>query len=130
MFRHLPFTSLYSMKERSPIERLGTPLTANTPDSITQISEDITLLDRHYGWYRHSCILCSIIKSKFNTVLPLRRYHSLDQDVGALELTDVLPPPVAADLNGDGRVEVITATHNARLHVRTSQLKENPSLRP
>jgi hypothetical protein len=31
----------------------------------------------------------------------------------------VLPPPVAADLNGDGRVEVITATHDARLHVRS-----------
>ncbi len=29
----------------------------------------------------------------------------------------MLPPPVAADLNGDGRVEVITATHDAKLQV-------------
>ena len=49
-----------------------------------------------------------------------RRYHSLDQDGGALEHTDILPPPVAADLNGDGRMEVITVTHNARLHVSSS----------
>ena len=47
----------------------------------------------------------------------LRRYHEIDQDTGSLEHRDVLPPPIAADLNGDGRVEVITATHNARLHV-------------
>ncbi|BDA41145.1 hypothetical protein COCOBI_01-8000 [Coccomyxa sp. Obi] len=44
-------------------------------------------------------------------------YHHLDHDQSLLESTDVLPPPVAADLNGDGRMEVITATHDAKLQV-------------
>ena len=48
------------------------------------------------------------------------RYHHLEHDPALLEQKDVLPPPLAADLNGDGRMEVITATHDARLHVRLS----------
>ncbi|KAK9916603.1 hypothetical protein WJX75_004756 [Coccomyxa subellipsoidea] len=44
-------------------------------------------------------------------------YHHLEHDQALLESTDVLPPPVAADLNGDGRMEVITATHDAKLQV-------------
>jgi hypothetical protein len=50
------------------------------------------------------------------------RYHHLEHDQALLESTDVLPPPVAADLNGDGRMEVITATHDAKLQVHTCQL--------
>ena len=46
------------------------------------------------------------------------RYHRLERDASLLENTDVLPPPIAADLNGDGRMEIITATHDAHLHVR------------
>lgn len=46
-----------------------------------------------------------------------RRYHHLEHDQSLLEATDVLPPPVAADLNGDGRMEVITTTHDAKLQV-------------
>jgi hypothetical protein len=46
--------------------------------------------------------------------------HHLEHDPALQEHKDVLPPPVAADLNGDGRVEVITAMHDARLHVRSA----------
>jgi hypothetical protein len=56
--------------------------------------------------------------------LPMRlffpRYHHIDHDPDLLGSTDMLPPPIAADLNGDGRVEVITATHDARLQVQNS----------
>lgn len=41
----------------------------------------------------------------------------MDQDPALLDFSDVLPPPIAVDLNGDGRVEVITASHDARLQV-------------
>ena len=54
------------------------------------------------------------------------RYHQLKHDPTLLEHKDVLPPPVAADLNGDGRVEVITATHDARLHVRWHNINLPP----
>lgn len=77
---------------------------------------------QHMLWYK-----CAAF---YVQTRPFCRYHSLDQDVGSLELTDVLPPPVAADLNGDGRVEVITATHNARLHVGSYLLTRAFALRP
>lgn len=30
---------------------------------------------------------------------------------------DRLPPPIVADLNGDGKKEVLIATHDAKIHV-------------
>ena len=33
---------------------------------------------------------------------------------------DRLPPPVVADLNGDGKKEVLVATHDAKILVITS----------
>ncbi|EIE27009.1 hypothetical protein COCSUDRAFT_83568 [Coccomyxa subellipsoidea C-169] len=56
-----------------------------------------------------------------------RAWYTL-HDQALLESTDVLPPPVAADLNGDGRVEVITATHDAKLQVYTPYPPSGKSL--
>ncbi len=47
----------------------------------------------------------------------LPRYHHLDDDASLLSPRDVLPPPVAADLNGDGRSEVIAVSHTGQLQV-------------
>jgi hypothetical protein len=44
------------------------------------------------------------------------------QPAGMLALErDPLPPPVAADLNGDGRSEVVIVTHDSKLMVRNAQ---------
>lgn len=48
------------------------------------------------------------------------RYHHLDADTSLLSARDILPAPVAADLNGDGRVEVIAVTHTGHLQARLS----------
>ncbi|KAK9789953.1 hypothetical protein WJX73_002050 [Symbiochloris irregularis] len=44
-------------------------------------------------------------------------YHRLPFDPGLLEVSDALPPPIVGDLNGDGRLEVITGTHDGKIQV-------------
>lgn len=46
------------------------------------------------------------------------RYHHLDADTSLLSARDILPAPMAADLNGDGRVEVVAVTHTGQLQAR------------
>jgi len=48
---------------------------------------------------------------------PRPRYYHLDDDASLLSPHDLLPPPVAADLNGDGRTEVVAVTHTGQLQV-------------
>lgn len=44
------------------------------------------------------------------------------QPAGMLALEgDPLPPPVVADLNGDGRSEVVIVTHDSKLMVSMAQ---------
>lgn len=50
-------------------------------------------------------------------------YHHLDDaDLPTAHELEHLPPPVVVDLNGDGRSEVLFATHDARLQVLEPQL--------
>ncbi|KAK9806239.1 hypothetical protein WJX72_006852 [[Myrmecia] bisecta] len=44
-------------------------------------------------------------------------YHHLDEDIALLGDTHVIPPPVVADLNGDGQTEIILATHTGKVQV-------------
>jgi hypothetical protein len=44
-------------------------------------------------------------------------YHLADQDFPIKYEVDRLPPPLVADLNGDGRPEVLLPTHEAKIQV-------------
>ncbi|KAE8794233.1 hypothetical protein D1007_31116 [Hordeum vulgare] len=44
-------------------------------------------------------------------------YHLLDEGYPIKHDADRLPPPLVADLNGDGRREVLLPTHDAKIQV-------------
>jgi len=48
-------------------------------------------------------------------------YFPLRDDVGLLETAHPLPPPIAADLNGDGSSEVLLATHDCKIQLLQPQ---------
>lgn len=48
-------------------------------------------------------------------------YFPIKDDAGVLQTAHPLPPPIAADLNGDGSSEIIIATHDCKIQLLQPQ---------
>lgn len=44
-------------------------------------------------------------------------FHSLDESYPIKHEAERLPPPIVTDLNGDGKKEILVATHDAKIQV-------------